>query len=102
MEYKHFEADDENASDYEELVFSDCEGEKFIDDSNHEHNQSPSFYRLVNQTRDPAEAVNCDDGSHLDRRDLQPEMFYCVYREHVEFDESDDYQKCAEKFKKSL
>ena len=55
----------------------------------------------MNQTRDPAEAVNCDDGSHLDRRDLQPEMFYCVYREHVEFDESDDYQKCAEKFKKA-
>lgn len=56
----------------------------------------------MNQTHDPAEAVNDDDGLRLDRRDLQPEMFYCINREHVEFDEFDGNQKCAEKFKKSL
>lgn len=55
----------------------------------------------MNQTHDPAEAVNDDDGLRLDRRDLQPEMFYCINREHVEFDEFDGNQKCAEKFKKA-
>ena len=29
-------------------------------------------------------------------------MFYCINRENVEFDEFDNYQKCAEKFLKSL
>ena len=102
MEYVNFDAKDENASDNEELVFSDNEGENFIDDSNQEGNQSPSFCRFMNQTRDPAEAVNDDDVSHLDRRDLQPDMFYCINRKHVEFDEFDNYQNCAEKFIKSL
>ena len=102
MEYINFEAEDKNAIDNEKLVFSDHGGENFIDDSSQEDNQFPSFYRFVNQTRDPAEAVNNDDESHLDRRDLQPKMFYCVNREHVEFEEFDDYQKCAEKFLKSL
>ena len=47
--------------------------------------------------RDPAEAVNDDDGSHFDKRDLQPEMFYGINRERIEFDEFDDYQKCTKK-----
>ena len=57
MEYINFEAEDENASDNEELAFSDNEGEDFIDDSNQEGNQYPSFCRFMNQARDPAEAV---------------------------------------------
>ena len=40
--------------------------------------------------------------THLDSQDLQPETFYCIDREHVEFDEYDDSQKCAEKCLKSL
>ena len=56
----------------------------------------------MNQTRDPAEAANDNDGSHIDRCELQSEMFYCINREHVEFDEFDDYQQCTEKFKKNL
>ena len=40
--------------------------------------------------------------THLDSHDLQPETFYCIDREHVEFDEYDDSQKCAEKCLKSL
>lgn len=98
IEYISFEAEDESAGDNEELAFSDNEGEHFIDDSNEEGNQSSSFYRFMNQTHDPAESVNDDDGLRLDR----PEMFYCINREHVEFDEFDGHQKCAEKFKKSL
>ena len=43
MENINFEAGDENASDNEELVFWDNEGEHFIDDSNQEGNQSPGF-----------------------------------------------------------
>ena len=48
MEYIHFEAEDENASDNDKLVLSDYEDENFIDDSNQEGNQLPSFYRFVN------------------------------------------------------
>ena len=43
MENINFEAEDENASDNEELAFSDNEGEHFIDDSNQEGNQSPGL-----------------------------------------------------------
>ena len=102
MEYINFEAEDENASDNEELVFSDHEGKIFIDNSSQENNQSPSFYRFVNQTRDPAEAVNENEESHLDRGDSQPEIFYCVNREQAELREIDDYQKCVENFLKTL
>ena len=57
MEYINFQAEDENASDNEELAFSDNEGEDFIDYSNQEGIQYPSFYRFMNQARDSAEAV---------------------------------------------
>lgn len=100
MEHIKFEAEHENANDKEELVFSDHEDENFIDYSNQEDNQLPSFYRFLNQRRDPIEAVN-DDGSKLDKQDLQLEMFYCIKREHLESDEFDDSKKYAEKFKKA-
>ena len=47
----------------EELVFSDQENENFIDNSNCNNIQSPSFYRFVDQSRDPVEIVEDDDGS---------------------------------------
>ena len=56
----------------------------------------------MDQTSDPAEAVNDDDELHLDRPNLEPKMFYCVNREHVEFDEFDDHQKCGKKNLKKL
>ena len=90
MEHINFQAEDENATDNDELVFLDYEDENVIDDSNQEDNQLPSFYKFVNQTRDPAEAADDDDESKLDKRDLQPEMLYCIKTEHVEFDEFDD------------
>ena len=102
MEYINFKAKDENANDNEEVVFLDHEDENFIDDSGQEDSQPPRFYRFVNQTRDPVEAVNDDDGYKVDKPDLQPEMFYCIKRERVEFDEFDDSKKCAEKILKSL
>ena len=103
MGYINFEVEveDGNVSSDEELTFSDNEN-NFIDDSNEECNQPPSFYRFFNQTRDPVEAVNDDDGSQFDRRDLQPEMFFSIDTEHVEFEEFDDTKKCAEKILKSL
>ena len=103
MDYITFQAEveGENFSADEELTFSDNEN-NFIDDSNEECNQPPSFYRFFNQTRHPVEAANDNDGSQFDRRDLQPEMFFTINREHVKFDESDDAKKCAEKFKESL
>lgn len=64
MEYINFEAKDVNASHNEELVFPDHEGENFINDISQEGNQSPSFYRFVNQACDLPEAVNDDDQPH--------------------------------------
>ena len=74
MEYINFEAEveAENVEDEEELVFSDQENENFIDDSNCNNIQSPSFYRF-----------------RLGRRDLKPEMFHTVKRGPVEFDDFD-------------
>lgn len=64
MAYINFEVEveGENVSTDEELTFSDNKN-NFIDDSNEVCNQPPSFYRFVNQTRDPVEIVNDDDGS---------------------------------------
>ena len=62
-------------------------------------NQGPSFNRkFFNQTRDPAETVCNDDKSHLNTRDLQPEMFFIGDRGSVEFDEFQDSSNCSEQF----
>ena len=104
MEYINFETEveAENVEDKKELVFSDQENENFIDDSNSINIQSPSFYKSINQSRDPIEAVEDDDGSRLDRHDLKPDMFHTIKREQVEFDDFDDIQECANRFQKSL
>ena len=104
MKYTNFEAEveEENVEDEEELVYSDQENENFIDDSKCYNIQSPSFYRFVNQLCDPVEAVENNDGSRLDRHDLQPEMFHTIKREQVQFDDFDDNQECANRFKKNL
>ena len=73
MDYIDFEAIVENTNDSdEEIVFSkNLNDNTFIDDTNQkEEEDSPSFYRFVNQTRDPGEALNDDDKSKLDVRDL--------------------------------
>ena len=73
MDYINFEAEDFNGES--ELNFSSDENDddkSFIND-NKEETHPPSFYRFFNQ------AVNDDDRSHLDTRDLQPEMFYVSY-----------------------
>ena len=99
MDYINFQAEveGENVSTNEELTFSDNEN-NFINDSNEECNHPPSFYKFVIQTRDPVEAVNDDNGSQFDRRDLQLEMFFTINREHLKFEEFDDAKKCVEKF----
>ena len=81
MEYINFEAEDENASDNEELAFSDNEGEDFIDDSNQEGNQYPSFYRFMNQARDPAEAVQVWQLSKVCRKVLKN---LCSFQDDLE------------------
>lgn len=99
IDHIDFEARADNDSD-EELVFS----ENLNDDSiqKEEEDDSPRFYRFVNQTRDVSEALNDDDKSKLDVCDLQSEMFYDIKREFVEFDEFDGYQKPSSKFKEIL
>ena len=95
IDHIDFEGRADNDSD-EELVFS----ENLNDDSiqKEEEDDSPRFYRFVNQTRDVSEALNDDDKSKLDVCDLQSEMFYDIKREFVEFDEFDGYQKRSNKF----
>ena len=59
MEYKNFEAEAFN----EKELNSDNENDNdrsFIND-NEQEDQPASFYRFVNQTQDPAEAVNDED-----------------------------------------
>ena len=41
--------------------------------------QSPGFYVFVNQTG-PIKALDDNDRSHLERQDLQPEMFLAMSR----------------------
>ena len=82
--------------------FSDEENENFIADSTCNNIQSPSFYRFVNQSHDPVEAVEDGDGSKLDRHDLQPGIFHTIKRKQVEFDDFDNNQEHANRFKKSL
>lgn len=53
------------------MVSLSAKEDNFIDDST--ENQP---YRFVNQTHHSAEALDDDDGSHLDRRDLHSEMFF--------------------------
>ena len=105
MEYIDFEAK-EILKEEEIISFSGEENDEdnisFIEDGKVE-NQEPSFYRkFFNQTRDPAETVYDDDKSHLDTRDLQPEMFFIEDRGSIEFDEFEDSSKCAEQFKKAF
>ena len=104
MDYIDFEVEASNEDQM--LSFSSDENDEdnrsFIDDGEVE-NQMPRFYRkFVNQARDPAGTVFDDDKSHLYTRDLQLELFIIEDRGGVEFDRSDDSDKCAEKFEKSL
>lgn len=39
--------------------------------------------------------VRSNDESKIDTRDLQPEIFYHIKREFVEFDKFDSYEKVA-------
>ena len=79
MQYIVFEAEVSDVSNDEELIFpKKLTDDSFIDNSVHEKGASPSFYRFVNQTRDPLEALNdsSDDKSNIDSCDLQLKMFY--------------------------
>ena len=83
MDYVNFEAEDFNEES--ELNFSSDENDddrSFIN-SRKKKPQPPSFYRFFNQTRDPAEVMNDNDRSHLDTRDIQPEMFLIDDRDDV-------------------
>ena len=104
MDYVDFEAEVEYVNDSnEEFMFSEnLIDDKLIDDSIQEENDQPSFYRFVNQTQDPDQALNDDNKSKLDVHDLQPKVFYDIKRVFVEFDEFDGYQKYADKFKETL
>ena len=69
MEYINFEADEENQNLSSDDEFSlSPPNDNFIDDCA-EYDPS-SFYRFVNQTRDPTEVLDDNDQSHPDRQDL--------------------------------
>ena len=104
MEFIHFETDDSslNLEDDDELIFSPQNVNLIDDDSVQEEDESPSICRFVNQTRNLDEALDDDNQSHLDRRDLQPEIFFTESRENVEFDEFNEADKWSDKFKKIL
>ena len=69
MEFINFEAIDSDQESQENFEEKDIlsENDNFIDDKSAERDtKQPSFYRFVNQTRDPQEALNCDDQCHVD------------------------------------
>lgn len=79
MQYIVFEAEVSDVNNDEELIFpKKLTDDSFIDNSVHEKGTPPSFYRFVNQTRDPLEALNdsSDDKFNIDSCDLQLKMFY--------------------------
>lgn len=78
------------------------ENDDFIDDKYIEGDTTQSnFCRFINQTRDPQEALNCDDQFHVHDH-LHPEMYICKPRQNVEFNKFDDSVKLLEKPKKTL
>lgn len=106
MEFIWFEEEDldqnRQKNDEEELNLP-AEDDDFIDEKSiQEESEEPSFSRFINQTRDLNEVLNCDDGSRLERRDLQPEMFIAEGRENVDFNEFDERAKLLDKFKKTI
>ena len=69
-----------------------------MDGSSEVGDQEPNFFRkFSNQTRDPAEAVFDEDESHLDTRDLQPEMFSIEERSLMSLKEAVNVQNSLKK-----
>ena len=112
---------DKAEDDSSKLRFSDEDEEEvsndisnFIDDSSIPE-ESVSFFRererdpqnldnypkIHGQTRDPIEAI-CSDTESYFGEDDQPELLAPENRETVDFDKFKDFEKSAEKFKKSL
>ena len=103
MEYIDFEAEVSGDNSDEELIFAEkLTDDKFLDNGTQQRSTSPRFYRFINQTRNLIVAVNDKDESNLDTCDLQPEMFYHVKREFVEFDEFNSYETVSDNFLKTL
>ena len=75
-EYIDFEAIEEFSDQEEKEEQKEEDNNLFIDDGEVDNTGGPTFYRkFINQARDPAEAVFDDGGSHLNTRDLQPEIY---------------------------
>ena len=47
-------------------------------------------------------ALNCDDQSHPDTCDLQPQLYIPEPRENIDFNDCDESTKLSDKFKKTL
>ena len=104
MDFINFEADDWNLNfeDDDEQILTPQNDNFIDDDSGQEKDESPSFYKFVNKTRDLDEALNNDDQSHLDRCDLRPEMVLAESKENVQLDEFNEADKCSNKFKETI
>ena len=71
-------------------------------DVNSQQGSSVNFYRRFhNQTRKVFEALNdrIEDNCKLDRRNLQPEIYWEIDKSFVQFDEFDGWQGAATKSK---
>ena len=65
----------------------------FIDDNFQQPGSSHNFYRkFENVTRDISDPID-DIKDWLDKRDLQPEMFWTKDRSLVKFDEFNGYEE---------
>ena len=105
MEFVDFKAEvvDDTAKlelDYEEDIYK-----IFLDDRQQEQDTSINFYRkFQNQPHEISDALNdrSEDNCKLNIRDLQPEMYWEIYRDCTQFDEFEDYKNVTKRFKKIL
>ena len=103
MEFIDFEAEiiDNFSRDNENQ--KDDIADKIFNNDGDNQDVSVNFYsRFHNQTRDIFDAVNdhSDDNCKLDKRTLQPEMYWEIDRSFAQFDEFDGWEESAKKLKK--
>ena len=105
MEFVGFEAEVVDDTNKLELDYEEDTDKSFLDDGQQKQSTSLNFYRkFQNQSQKISDALNdrSDDNCKLDIRDLQPEMYWEINRNHIQFDEFESHEKATKKIFKSL
>ena len=101
MRFVDFEANIVDDTGKLELDYEEDAHKNFLDDSQQQQGTSLNFYRKFNnQSRKISDTLKerRDGIRKLDTRDLQPEMYWEINSDHVQFDEFKGHGKATEKF----